>query len=322
MNRIKIELKQLSSDIISTTVSLFKVMIPMIILIKVADEMGGVNYMGELLEPLMGILGLPNSMALVWATTMLTNLYTGILALINTDVTLTVAQVTVLSSLLLLSHGLPIEGIISKKAGVPIYLVLLLRIGGGVTFAWLQNIYFESTASNQQVAQVLWQNDSPVYENYFDWAIGQIENLFSIFVVIAILIALLRLLKQLKIEYLMALLMMPLLKVLNVSKEAANLAVIGITLGLSYGGGLIINETKNGNLTAKDAFITVMLLNLLHSIIEDTALVLLLGADLNMVLWARIFFSIGVMVIVSQVYMALINSKEKIRYDKEKALKE
>ena len=70
MNQTKIVLKQLSSDIISTTISLFKVMIPMIILIKVADEMGGINYIGELLEPLMGMLGLPNSMAQVWAITM------------------------------------------------------------------------------------------------------------------------------------------------------------------------------------------------------------------------------------------------------------
>lgn len=40
MSRVVVELKQLSSDIISTTISLFKIMIPMIILIKVADELG------------------------------------------------------------------------------------------------------------------------------------------------------------------------------------------------------------------------------------------------------------------------------------------
>ncbi|WP_299571892.1 hypothetical protein [uncultured Shewanella sp.] len=310
MRRVVVELKQLSSDIISTTVSLFKIMIPMIILIKVADELGGVTLLGELLEPFMDMLGLPSAMALVWATTMLTNLYTGILVLINTDVSLTVAQVTVLSSLLLISHGLPIEGMISKKAGVPIWVILLLRIGGGVLFAWLQYVYYTSTATNQHVAQMFWQNESPVYENYFDWTIGQVENLFTIFLVISILITAIRLLKLLRIEHLMAFLMMPLLKLLKVSKEATNLAIIGITLGLSYGGGLIINETKKGNLTVKDALVTVMLLNLLHSVIEDTALVLLLGADLNMVLWARILFAVSVMAIISQAYTFVVKRKE------------
>ncbi|MCG7584860.1 hypothetical protein [Photobacterium sp. OFAV2-7] len=312
MHRVVNELKLLCRDIIATTVSLFKIMIPMIILVKVADELGGVTLLGELLEPLMGMLGLPGSMALVWATTMLTNLYAGILVFINTDVTLTVAQITVLSSLLLLSHGLPIEGMISKKAGVPLWSMLLVRVGGGLAFAWLQSAYYQSTATNQHAAKILWQHESPVYTNHIDWAMGQAENLLSIFAVIAVLITIIRLLKLLKIEHLMALLMMPLLKLLQVSKEAANLAVIGITLGLSYGGGLIINETKKGNLTAKDAIITVLLLNLLHSIIEDTALVLLLGADINMVLWARILFSVFVMAIISQLYTMLANKKTSI----------
>ncbi|PSU34183.1 hypothetical protein C9I99_09330 [Photobacterium lutimaris] len=311
MGRVTKELIQLGRDIVSTTVSLFKIMIPVIILIKIADELGAVTLLGELLEPLMGILGLPSSMALVWATTMLTNLYAGLLVLINTDATLTVAQVTVLSSLLLISHGLPIEGMISKKAGVPMWAVLTLRIGGGVTFAWLQNVYYEYSAKNQHTAQILWQNEPVVGESYLQWAMGQAQSLFSIFLVIAVLITLLRLLKLLKIEQLMSLIMMPFLKILKVSKDAANLAVIGITLGLSYGGGLIINESKKGNLTAKDALITVLLLNLLHSIIEDTALVLLIGADLNMVLWARIVFSVCVMAIISHVHTLFSSRKEK-----------
>ncbi|MGF1701175.1 hypothetical protein L4D09_12835 [Photobacterium makurazakiensis] len=306
------EFKQLGIDILSTTMTLFKVMIPMIILIEIADKLGGVELLSDLLEPLMAILGLPSSMALVWATTMLTNLYAGILVLINTEATLTVAQVTVLSSLLLICHGLPLESTISKKAGAPLWAIVSLRVVGGLLFAWLQKVYFDATSTNQHVTRILWQGESKVYDNYFDWGLGQLESLISIFVVIAILLCMLRILKLLKIENLMGLILTPLLKMLRVSKDAANLAVVGITLGLSYGGGLIINETKNGNLSRADALITVLLLNLLHSIIEDTALVLLLGADLMMVLWARIIFSIVVMVVISRIYMAYRNRKESL----------
>ncbi|MGF1688036.1 hypothetical protein L4C36_15295 [Photobacterium japonica] len=312
MHRITKEIRQLISDVFATTYSLFKIMIPILVLIKIADELGVVTVLGEWLEPVMGTLGLPSSMALVWATTMLTNLYAGILVLINTDVSLTVAQVTVLSSLLLLSHGLLLEGMISKKAGVPLWLIVLLRVGGGLMFAWLQHVYFSFSGTGQHPATVLWQNKAPVSDNYMDWAIGQGQNLISIFLVIAALITFIRVLKLLNIERLMTWLMMPLLKVLKVSKDAAHLAVIGITLGLSYGGGLIINETKKGNLTAKDAFITVLLLNLLHSVLEDTALVLLIGADITMVLWARIVFSVCVMAVISQVYTVIVSRKSGI----------
>ncbi|MBR9727359.1 nucleoside recognition domain-containing protein [Shewanella intestini] len=305
MNRVVIGLKQLARDIISTTVSLFKIMIPMIILIKIADEFGGITLLGHLLEPLMSLLGLPGTMALVWATTMLTNLYTGIMVLVNTGVDLSVAQITVLSTLMLFTHALPVEGIIAKKAGVPVWSTVLVRIGGGILFAWLQHLYFMSFDVNAHTAVFLWDTEAHLDENLLDWSITQIEGLLMIFVIIAALISLLRLMKILKIEHLIALLMMPLLKLLKVGKAAANLAVIGITLGLSYGGGLIISETKKGTLTRKDAYITVMLLNILHSMFEDTALVLLIGADINVVLWTRIVFTISLIAIVSQIYTYL-----------------
>lgn len=309
MKRVYAEVRKLCIEIVSTTLTLFKVMIPMIILVEIADHLGGVELLSELLEPLMSILGLPGSMALVWATTMLTNLYAGILVLVNTDVTLTVAQVTILGSLLLVCHGLPIEGMISKRAGVPIWASLVVRVGGGLLFAWLQAIYYEYTEQGKELAQILWSNDAKSYANYYEWTIGQFENLAAIFCVISVLIILLRLLKFLKIEHLMSLLMVPFLKVLRVSRDAANLAVIGITLGLSYGGGLIINESQKGRLTKHDAVITVLLLNLVHSIFEDTALILLLGADLNMILWGRVIFSIIATAIISHVYLVVVIKK-------------
>jgi len=51
------------------------------------------------------------------------------------------------------------------------------------------------------------------------------------------------------------------------------LAIVGITLGVSFGGGLLINEAKRGHISPRDIFVAMMLLNLLHSLIEDTLLV-------------------------------------------------
>ena len=45
----------------------------------------------------------------------------------------------------------------------------------------------------------------------------------------------------------------PALKVLGMSKNAAPITMIGMTLGLAYGGGLIIKEAKSGILSKKDA---------------------------------------------------------------------
>ena len=93
----------------------------------------------------------------------------------------------------------------------------------------------------------------------------------------------------------------PLLKVIGVSEKASTLAVVGITLGLSFGGGILINQSKQGHIAKKDVFIVMVMLCLLHSIIEDTLLILLLGADLNAVLWGRIVFSVLVIAMLAKI---------------------
>jgi len=92
----------------------------------------------------------------------------------------------------------------------------------------------------------------------------------------------------------MAILLRPFLRVLGISKEVTNLTIIGITLGLSFGGGLLISEAKRGHTAARDVFTAIMLLNLLHSLIEDTLLTMLIGADFYTIFWGTIsVFSIS-----------------------------
>jgi len=100
----------------------------------------------------------------------------------------------------------------------------------------------------------------------------------------------LRMLRILGIERLMGIMLRPFLWVFGIGKEATSFAIIGITLGLSFGGGLIINEAKKGEIPAKDVFSTIILLSLLHSLIEDTMLIMLLGADFTSIFWGRLIF--------------------------------
>jgi spore maturation protein SpmB len=90
----------------------------------------------------------------------------------------------------------------------------------------------------------------------------------------------------------------PALKVLGMSKNAAPITMIGMTLGLAYGGGLIIKEAKSGILSKKDAFLSLSLMGLSHSLIEDTLLLLAIGASLSGILLGRVVFSIVIMFIL------------------------
>ena len=292
--------KELTRDIFDVTFTLFKIMIPIIIIIKVIEEMGGIVLLSEWLSPIMELVGLPKELGLVWATTMLTNIYAGLIVFINLDMPLTVAQVSILGSMMLLAHSLPIEAAIATKAGVNLIATLVIRIGGSLLLAWLLNISYQFGDFLNQPAVTLWQAETSIDTSYLGWGIEQIKNFGVIFVVIAALLFTLKVLKVLGVERLMAILLRPLLKILGISKEATNLTIIGITLGLSFGGGLLISEAKRGHIAARDVFTAIMLLNLLHSLIEDTLLIMLIGADFYTIFWGRLVFSVLVVALIAQ----------------------
>ena len=95
-------------------------------------------------------------------------------------------------------------------------------------------------------------------------------------------------------------LLYPVLRLLGIGKEAANVAVIGTVLGLTFGAGLLIKEAQSGRLSRRDIFFTIGFLSLCHSVIEDTMLVMLLGADLSGVLWARLVFALLVIGVLAR----------------------
>lgn len=301
MEKLQSFFHDLFKEIIDVTWTLYKVMIPIIIVIKVVEELGGVALLSEWLSPLMNFVGLPDEMGLVWATTLLTNMYAGLLIFMSTNSELTVAQVSILGSLMLIAHSIPIEAAIAKRAGVSIAMTTLVRVGGGLVFAWVLHQIYQFGDLLNIPAQIVWNPEIPPEQTYLQWAWSQVENLIAILVIIAVLLFTLKMLKLLGVEKLMAMALKPVLSVLGISREATNLTIVGITLGISFGGGLLINEAKRGHIPARDVFTAVMLLNLAHSMIEDTILVLLIGADFVTIFWGRLVFAFVVIAVMSQI---------------------
>jgi len=287
-------LSSLIKEILSITYNLFKIMIPIIIIVKIIQELGGIKYIAMALEPMMDLVGLPASMGLVWATTMISNIYAGMVIFISiaNQESLTVAQVTILASMMLLAHALPIEVRIAQKAGVRVIFTLLLRIGGALLLGFILHKIYSSGDYLSQNNVPLWKPPQITDDGLLTWIINQIKMLFQVFVIIGVLVSFLKLLKLSGIEKLFAFILKPFLKILGLSDKTTSITIVGITLGLTYGGGLLINEANKGELSKMDVFGSISLLAVGHSLIEDTLLLMLLGADLSGILYARILFSI------------------------------
>ncbi|MDD1793182.1 hypothetical protein LRP50_08600 [Enterovibrio sp. ZSDZ42] len=308
MNGVTGFLTRTCKDSVNVATTLYKIMIPTIIVVKVFEEFGGVIWFSNVIAPLMQFVGLPSEMGLVWATAMFINIYSALVVLINFDVPMTVAQASILSSMILLAHSMPIEVGLAKKSGVSIWWTILSRVGGALLFAWILKLIYQATGSLQDPAQMIWQPSNSGDVSLTNWAINQVQNLAIVFVIIFALIFVLNLLKVLGIERLIAKALSPFLRLLGISREATNLTLIGITLGLSYGGGLLINEAKKGHIPPRDIFTSITLLGLLHSLIEDTLLMLVIGADFNTIFWGRLVFALVLVAVISRM-VRLIDGK-------------
>lgn len=289
-------------DALSVYLTLLKILIPALLIVKGLALLGVVDGLGVVLAPLMRLLGLPEQLGVVWAAALFTNLYTAIAVFFQVagGMPLSVEQVTVLGALMLVGHSIPVEGAVAKRAGVPWWATLVLRVGGAFLFAWLLHSVYSTFGLLQAPVALIWQPSLSSAPTLGGWAVAQLETLALIFVIILALILLLKLLKRIGLERWMHLLLLPLLKLLGMERSAANVTVIGFTLGLSYGAGLLIRDVQNGVLSRRDSLLALCFLGLCHSVIEDTLLILMLGADVMGVLWARLLFAIVVVAVIAR----------------------
>ncbi|MEH6470779.1 MAG: hypothetical protein V7752_05960 [Halopseudomonas sp.] len=296
----------LAREIFEVTWILYKMMIPVVIVVKLLEEFGAIELVTGLLAPLMGWVGLPESMGLVWATAMLTNIYAGLVVFYPLALSepLSVAQVTVLAILVLSAHSLPLEAQVARRAGIRLPVTLLLRIGGGLLLGLLLHWSYSWGELHQQANTLIWQPEAPD-TSWTGWAGQQLYFLLVVFFVIAALLTLMRLLRVLGVEKLMIWMLQPVLRLLGIGTQATSITIIGITLGLSFGAGILIREVQAGHIPQQDIFGSIMLLGVCHSLIEDTLLLMLIGAQADGILWLRLGFAVVLIALLSRLYRRL-----------------
>ena len=291
MTLFSIDLKGLTQDIIMVSWSLFRVMIPTLIIVKIAQDLGAVDTIDIWLKPVIELIGLPASLSIVLTTTMLTNPYAGLIVLASVDLPLglSVAETSILASFMLFAHALPVEAVISRQAGTKIIFVVFLRIVTAIIFCFLLNQILTKFDLLQQTA-LIHLPEFQVAPSWFEWSVDQVKGLIFVQIVIIALLTALAILKALGIESLMALCMRPFLNLLKIDENASTIMVVGLTLGLGFGGGLMIKEVKAGHVNKMQALSALILINLFHSVFEDTALMMLLGPSLIVILVLRFLF--------------------------------
>tara|TARA_B110000263_G_C14929163_1_gene338418 strand:- start:15 stop:566 length:552 start_codon:yes stop_codon:yes gene_type:complete len=139
----------------------------------------------------------------------------------------------------------------------------------------------------------------------FEWILSQIKGILFIQLIIIILIFFLELLRIIGVEKLIRIALSPFLRFMGIGDQAATIAIVGVTLGISFGGGLLIKEVESGTIPKKDVFGVLCFINLLHSVFEDTSVAMLLGPSLFIILVVRIIFTVLLVVLLMRIVTLL-----------------
>ena len=291
--------RRILSEAASVSLTLFKIMVPILLAVRVIQELGWIEYVAAPLGPIMALVGLPPAMGLVWATAMVNNIYGGMLVFVSlaAQYPMTQAQVTVLATMILVAHSLPVELEVVRRAGARMVFQLGLRVGGAIALGWMLDRVYAAGGWLQQPNVLLW-NPAPADPTWLGWGLAQVKNLGLIFLIILGLVILMRILSRLGITDLCIRLLAPVLRMLGIGREAGSLTIVGMIMGLSYGGGLIMHEVGTGRVRPRDVFFSLSLMGLAHSVIEDTFLLAMIGGHASGLLWGRVVFAMAVMAIL------------------------
>lgn len=293
-------------------IALCKIMIPVSLFVSFLEWIGAIPYLSVALEPLMGITGLPGECGIIWAIALLVNIYAALAAFSTLAATgvleLTVAQASTLGSLILFAHGLLVEGAIARNAGLKFYESCMLRVGAALMYgSFLHNLY-HALDLFQEPAAVRWT--APVLEEpgIAEWLIGECRTLLFLLFIVVILHLVIWGARRLGVVSTLERFLRPLLGSMGIGPSATFFVVIGLILGISYGGAILFAEVNAGRINANCARRSMILLCLVHSIFEDTLLMALIGGEIFSLLILRSLFSIILMLALFRVSAALHSS--------------
>ncbi|WP_228255696.1 nucleoside recognition domain-containing protein [Pollutimonas thiosulfatoxidans] len=282
-------------------ITVTKVMLPVMVIVQIGQELGLVDLIGRLIAPAMALLHLPPEAGIIWATTLLTGIYGGIASLSTLAPTfeMTVAQVSALCAMMLFAHAIPVEQAIVRRAGASFGVTAALRIGTAIVYGGAVAWICHWTGTLSEPLSFEWLRGSSMMSGsgdtgYFAWIQATAFSLVLTFVIILVLVLALDALDRLGITRRITAALMPLLRISGLNAQVAPVTTVGVLLGLTYGGALIIEESEKQNFSPRTRFLALSWLSLSHSLIEDTLLLMALGADVWVVLVGRVAVTLAI----------------------------
>ena len=253
---------------------MLKIILPVSLMTFLLEYSGLLERLDGFLEPVMGMLHLPAMAALPLLVGLVTGIYGGIAAM--TVLPLTGNQMTLIAVFLLIAHNLIQEGLVQHHAGCPAWLATVVRLAAALVTVYGIG-WFLGPETVQQVT-----GESPVRSLAF-WSAGQqwITAMawlcLKMLLIIVALMIVMEALKQSNLIEKVVRSIEPILGLMGVSRQVGLLWLTAAVLGLTYGGALIVEETRGKQLPPEQLTPLHVSIGINHAMLEDPVLFIPLG---------------------------------------------
>ena len=254
---------------------MLKILVPISFLTFLLAWSGLINSLNFILEPVMGVIGLPPMAAIPFIAGLLTGPYGAIAAM--APLPLTVDQMTLLAIFLLISHNLIQEGVIQSKSGFPFLKATLFRLIASITTVIVASWFMGPGTATGALKDAPAIIQAPFFPMLKTWTAETLILSGKILVIIVTLMITLEIMKNYRLIDRIVRVMAPVLKVLGLGKETGFLWLTAVIFGLTYGAAVIVEEVKEGNLSKDELERLHLSIGINHSMIEDPVLFLSLG---------------------------------------------
>jgi len=129
---------------------------------------------------------------------------------------------------------------------------------------------------------------------------GSMATLWGMAKVVIPLMILLQLLRDYKILEWISKKLLPLSKILGISKEAMLPLIIGLFIGISYGAGAVKETAEEADLSKKDIFLIGIFLSSCHGFIETTLIFAVIGANIWIITLGRLILAVILTIVISK----------------------
>jgi len=263
-----------------------------------------IRVFAEFMAPFMKHFGLPGEAALAIILGNVANLYGGLGAI--TALKITPAQLTVLSLMLLLSHSQILETAVFFQIRAKWWLLWAIRLAlSFAAGAGLSRLIVKAgpagaadAARLAEMAQIRYTGFGPALGG---WARGLADTGIKILLVLIAIFALLELARRYGVLEKILRTIGAVTRFMGLKPEAGMPWLAGNVFGIVFGAGVVIESTREGRLDSKQVTLVATFLALCHGLFEDTAIFVVLGANIFWILVPRIVLAVAVTWVLSKV---------------------